>query len=170
MGKLGKNDQLFAFTPPERHSLPRSLAEAARRLGMKQRTLENWKADGLIQPRRDGRWSTRSITAVAEGKITEAEERLMKDDGSRSPWLEEFRRLRCEREQLTLDRDRGEVLERVEVERRENEIALTFKNALLGLSREMAPHLFGREIPEIEGALRERLENILRGLSGQNAG
>lgn len=81
-------------------------------------------------------------------------------------WEERYKRAQALTRELELKREEGTVIERAEAEDREKRLALFFKNSILGLPAKTAALLYGLEIGQIEAALREQVENILREMVG----
>jgi phage terminase Nu1 subunit (DNA packaging protein) len=71
----------------------------------------------------------------------------------------------AEKYELQTAKEKGLLIERAAVEKSIADALAVFRNRLLGLPASLAPVLAGREVPEIESMLDERLRDFLTDLS-----
>ena len=134
--------KMTTWREPTRHRLFDRLSDVARWLSIPQRTLENWRASGLIEARRDGKWSTRAVWAVAAAKLEAEEERLLAGEGEGGeggPALERWRRAKAEKEELLLAELKGELVRKPSVEIALTRFTETVKSKLVSMINRAAP-------------------------------
>lgn len=126
---------------------------------MSRKTLESWLRDGWVERTKGGRVSTLRVQRECERRHAEAEEaEIERTEGGRgSPALERLREVRVKRELMRLDRERGKLVLRAEVEAGWLARQRLIKRSLQAIPKEMKRRLAGKKPAEIERLLADRI-------------
>jgi len=80
-----------------------------------------------------------------------------------------YRRIKREREELKLRQERGELIERTEVERMLAQRVTVLKRRLLALADQLPPQLEGLEPRQMKAIIKQRVEDMILEYAGQRA-
>lgn len=117
------------------------------------RTVANWAKDGMPVTK-EGRYD---IVEIQAWKFHKGRKKGNQNDD----WDAKYREYKAKLEEIKLKTTIGELIAMREVEAGLVEISIAIKRALLALPRSVAPRLVGLEPREMEGIIRERVEEII---------
>ncbi len=121
------------------------------------RTIANWAKDGMPVTK-DGRYN---IIEIQAWRFDKANKQRAGNKKSPEDWLLRYREFKAKLEEIKLKTTIGELVSKREVEAGLIQISIAIKRALLALPRAVAPRLVGLEPREMEGIIRERVEEII---------
>ena len=148
----------------EAEQLIKTQAEAARYVGVSERTIRRWIKNGMA--RTADKYYIKSILEVYkqnEGdKPSETKERKQEAEA-------QIKTIRAEDEAIDLAKKKGEMLPKAEVDKGRIERIFILKRSLLGLGREFAPELAVMNDPrQIQAKIDGRIREIINAFAEEN--
>jgi len=131
-----------------------SIEQVAKVFEVTPRTVSNWVKEGM--PKKDNRYD------LVEIQSWRFHRRHATKNGEEINWDAKYREYKARLEEGKFKAMIGELVPMREVESGLIEVSIAIKRALLSLPRTVAPRLVGLEPREIEGIIRERVEEIIK--------
>ena len=131
--------------------------QVARAFGVSVRTVSNWVRDQM-PVRGDGKYSIADIQAW---RFKKSLKHPTEESKPGENWEEQYRKFKALEAEIKYKKVRGEVFDRVDIEKGLVQLFTALKTLLLGIPKGVAPQLQGLDARQIQAILDTRIRQII---------